>query len=88
MRLVENDKKRLQALKTYDKKEAALDEAVKVTAKGNDICTVAQEPNGGKYVVCDIAHREVVYARAQYKEIYDEGYVLALADPHEEIEEV
>ena len=87
MRLVEQDKKRLQKLKRYDSKEVALKEAIRVTAKGEDICTVAQEPNGGKYVVCDIAHREVVYARAEYKEVYDESYVLTHSS-HDEIEEV
>ena len=87
MRLAEQDKKRLQKLTRYNTKEAALKEAVRVTAKGNDICTVAQEPNDGKYIVCDIAHREVVYARAEYKEVYDEGFVLNRTD-YDTIEEV
>lgn len=88
MKLLEQDKKRLQALPRYDTKEAALKEAVKATAKGDDICTVAQEPNGGKFVVCNIAHKEVVYARAGYTEVYGEHYVLKQSEPYDTIKEV
>lgn len=87
MKLSVNDEKRISKLTRYDNKEDALKEAVKITSKGDDICTVAKDPGNGKFVVCDIAHREVVYVRAEFKEVYDERYVLSITE-HDEIEEV
>ena len=78
MKLHQNDERKLAQLKRYDTEQEALAAAVKQAQKGDEVYAVGQEPKsrGGKYVVVGIAHREVTFGRAEYKEVYDELEVL------------
>lgn len=81
MKLAQKDQKIMNDLKRYPTKEAALKEAIRLTKENEpEIVAVAKDPEKEEYVIVRSNARETIFARAGYKEIYNDQYIVDIVD--------